>query len=151
MSEVVSGSTQHLSEADLRAMATYLKQLTPRPAPSREPAPAASSSGPGALLYDRHCAACHGDRGEGATGAYPALAGSRAVTMTSPANLVHVVLEGGFAPATAGNPRPYGMPPFATVLNNDDVAALLTHVRGSWGNRAAAVSAVDVNRFRNAR
>jgi len=61
---------------------------------------------------------------------------------------VHAVLEGGFPPTTAGNPRPYGMPPFATLLGNDDVAAVLTHVRGSWGNRAAAVTSLEVSRLR---
>jgi mono/diheme cytochrome c family protein len=150
MSEVVSGSTQHLSEPDLRAMAAYLKAL-PQSETTRTAGSPAPAEGPGAALYDRHCAACHGDQGDGVPGAYPALAGSRAVTMASAANLVHVVLEGGFPPATAGNPRPYGMPPFATLLSNEDVAALLTHLRGSWGNRAAAVSAVDVGRYRNAK
>ena len=149
MSEVVSGSTQHLSEPDLRAMTTYLKAL-PASAPER-PATSANTTaetGPGATLYDKHCAACHGDRGEGAPGVYPALAGSRAVTMALPANLVHMVLEGGFPPATAGNPRPYGMPPFATVLSSDEVAQLLTHIRGSWGNHAPPVSALEVTRYR---
>ena len=80
--------------------------------------------------------------------AYPALAGSRAVTMRSPANLVHIVLEGGFPPSTAGNPRPFGMPPFAPVLQDADVAELLSFVRASWGNRAAPVSALDVARAR---
>ncbi len=63
--------------------------------------------------------------GEGAPGIYPALAGNRAVTLVSPANLVRVVLEGGFAPSTTGNPRPCGMPPFATVLSAADTAAVL--------------------------
>ncbi|MGZ5276277.1 MAG: c-type cytochrome, partial [Caldimonas sp.] len=87
-------------------------------------------------------------RGEGVPGAYPALAGSRAVTMRSTANLVHIVLEGGFPPSTAGNPRPYGMPPFATVLQDADVAELLSYVRSSWGNRAAALSPLEVSRAR---
>ena len=151
MSEVVSGSTQHLSEPDLRAMATYLKALPPPAADGAAVARRAGTSaseGPGAKLYDRHCVACHGEQGEGVPGVYPALAGSRAVTMHTPANLVHMVLEGGFPPATAGNPRPYGMPPFATVLSNDEVAQLLTRVRSSWGNQGAPVSALDVTRFR---
>ena len=84
-------------------------------------------------------------------GAYPALAGSRAVTMRSTANLVHVVLEGGFPPSTAGNPRPFGMPPFAIVLSDADVADLLSHVRGAWGNTAPPVSALDVQRARSNR
>jgi mono/diheme cytochrome c family protein len=98
----------------------------------------------GAKLYGQHCASCHGERGEGAPGAYPALAGNRAVTLPVTANLVQVVLYGGFPPATRGNPRPYGMPPFATTLSDADVAAVLTYVRGSWGNKAAPVDALGV-------
>jgi mono/diheme cytochrome c family protein len=149
MSEVVGGSTQYLSEPDLHAMAGYLKAL-PQPASERA-APLATedaTTGPGAKLYEHNCSGCHGDHGEGVPGIYPALAGSRAVTLSTPANLVHIVLEGGFPPATSGNPRPFGMPPFATVLSNDEIAQLLTHVRGSWGNRASAVSALDVTKFR---
>ena len=159
MSEVVLGSTQHLSDADLRAMANYLKALPPSAADERSASAAAaaadvtpaSADGPGAKLYARHCAACHGDEGEGVAGIYPALAGNRAVTLRTPANLVHVVLEGGFAPATAGNPRPFGMPPFATELSDEQLAQVLTHIRGSWGNRAAAVSALEVGRYRGSR
>ena len=153
MSEVVSGSTQHLSEPDLRAMAVYLKALPQTGTPqgtSATPATTASA-GPGAKLYERHCADCHGDVGEGASGAYPALAGNRAVAMPTAANLVHIVLEGGFPPATAGNPRPYGMPPFATVLSVEELAQLLSFIRASWGNRGAAVSALEVERFRGAK
>jgi mono/diheme cytochrome c family protein len=153
MSEVVLGSTQHLTEPDLRAMAAYLKAL-PVPAESRittaQGSGTAALSGPGAKLYEQHCAQCHGEQGEGAPGIYPALAANRAVTMHTPANLVHNVLEGGFAPATSGNPRPFGMPPFATVLSDDEVGKLLTHIRGSWGNQAGAVSGLDVRRYRGA-
>ncbi len=150
MGEVVLRSTQHLTDADLGAMAVYLKTLGDAqgavPAPS-EPGPSAGDPH-GAKLYTDHCASCHGDRGEGVAGAYPPLAGNRAVTMAVPANLVRIVLEGGFSPATAGNPRPYGMPPFEQDFSNDDVAAVLTHLRSSWGNRAEAVTPVDVNRYR---
>jgi mono/diheme cytochrome c family protein len=152
MSEVVLNSTQYLSEADLVAMTTYLQALpVVRSTPPADPGPAGRTDAQarGARLYGTHCADCHGETGEGVAGAYPALAGSRAVTMTSSANLVHVVLQGGFPPATAGNPRPFGMPPFATVLSDADVADLLTYVRGAWGNRGAPVSTLDVNRFRS--
>ena len=151
MSEVVLNGTQYLSEPDLAAMATFLKALPvtkPDPPKADEAQASGESQARGAKLYDHHCAQCHGDRGEGVPGAYPALAGSRAVTMDSSANLVHIVLEGGFPPATAGNPRPFGMPPFATTLNNDDVADLLTHIRGAWGNAARAVTPLEVSRYR---
>ncbi len=152
MGEVVLRSTQHLSDADLGAMAVYLKTLGEGPgaAPATaEPGPAAAADPHGAKLYIDHCASCHGERGEGVAGAYPPLAGNRAVTMAVPANLVRIVLEGGFTSATAGNPRPYGMPPFAQTFSNDDVAAVLTHLRRSWGNHAEAVTPVDVTRYRD--
>jgi mono/diheme cytochrome c family protein len=81
-------------------------------------------------------------------GAYPPLAGNRAVLLNETANLVQVVLYGGFPPATAGNARPFGMPPYVLQLSDADVAAVLTHLRTSWGNRAAAVSEIDVVRKR---
>jgi uncharacterized protein YcsI (UPF0317 family) len=61
---------------------------------------------------------------------------------------IRMVLFGGFPPATKGNPRPYGMPPFAYILNDEDVAAVVTYMRQSWGNRGSAVSAADVSRYR---
>ena len=151
MGEVVAGSTQHLSEPDLRAMATYLKALPQTPAEPEpdDPPKRLPADSPGAKLYRQHCMDCHGEQGEGVPGIYPALAGSRAVTLRTPANLVHVVLEGGFPPSTAGNPRPFGMPPFATVLSDIEVAQLLSHLRGSWGNHAAPVSAREVAQFRS--
>ncbi len=149
MGQVVFNSTQHLTDGDLRAMAAYLKSLPPtvtaRPAPALPDTRLASR---GAVLYEQHCVACHGAKGEGAPNAYPPLAGNRAVTMASPANGVRLVLQGGFPPTTTGNPRPYGMPPFGMRLSNDDVAAVLTHVRTSWGNAGAPVSALEVNRLR---
>lgn len=149
MAEVVYRSTQHLTEADLRAMAVYLQGLprdVPRDAPLQAVDPTVQALG--AQLYKTHCAACHGERGEGAAPAYPALAGNRKVTMASPVNLVQMILRGGFLPTTAGNPRPYGMPPFGQTLNDAEIAALATHVRSAWGNAAAPVSALDVLQLR---
>jgi mono/diheme cytochrome c family protein len=150
MAEVVLQSTQHLSASDLRATAVFLKALPQRAGEAADPPVAMSNrvAERGAKLYENHCAQCHGQQGEGIAGAYPALAGNRAVTMPVTANLVQVVLNGGFAPATAGNPRPFGMPPYATVLSDADVAAVLSHIRSAWGNRASPVSELTVSRQR---
>jgi mono/diheme cytochrome c family protein len=148
MAEVVAQSTQHLSETDLRAMVRYLVQITALPAasaasaaPARLAARPASTMARGAQLYTRHCADCHGNQGQGAPGIYPALAGNRSVTMANPGNLLQAITGGGFPPATAGNPRPYGMP--AYDLPPDELAALATWLRSSWGHDAPAVSAVQ--------
>jgi mono/diheme cytochrome c family protein len=103
----------------------------------------------GAKIYGDRCAQCHGDKGEGMAGAYPALAGNRAVNLPVTANLVQVVLGGGFPPATAGNPRPFGMPPFANVLSDEDAAAVISYIRMSWGNRSGVVREVEVARQRS--
>src|SRR4029078_8222376 len=94
----------------------------------------------GAKLYADHCAACHGEQGEGVAGAYPALARNRAVAISPPSNLVRIVLRGGFLQTTGGNPRPFGMPPFATVLSDQDVADVLSYLRGSGGDGAPSIS-----------
>ncbi len=154
MAEVVFRSTQHLADADLRAMAVFLQALpqdrsvVAASAGAARDASARELYGRGEKLYARHCADCHGERGEGAPGAYPALAGNRAVTLDVPANIVRIVRNGGFLPATAGNPRPYGMPPFLHVLGDADVAAVATYIRGAWGNDAPALSLQDVLRYR---
>ena len=149
MSEVVMGSTQYLTPADLTAMAIYLKSL-PQTANTPVPRPVgsdATAAGAGAKLYTRHCQDCHGPSGEGVPHAYPALARSRTVNMPTPANLIHIVKEGGFAPATRDNPRPFGMPPFATILSDGEIAQVLTWIRQQWENSAPPVTPLDVKEF----
>jgi mono/diheme cytochrome c family protein len=149
MAEVVSRSTQHLSDADLRAIAGFLATLpadTAR-APAAEPADREMAA-LGARVYRDRCAGCHGERGEGAAGLYPPLAGNRTATLPSPNNVIQAIVHGGFAPSTAGNPRPFGMPPFGTSLSEVEIAAVATHVRQSWGHSASAVAAADVHRAR---
>lgn len=151
MAEVVYRSTQFLNTDDLLAMAVFLKQLPQAqepPAPDKPLPRDPAVMDKGGKVYEKHCAQCHGDKGEGAPGAYPALAGNRAVTMTSTANLVRVVVSGGYLPSTAGNPRPYGMPPYNQTLDDSQIAAVLSFVRLSWGNEAPAVSQLEVLQYR---
>jgi mono/diheme cytochrome c family protein len=154
MAEVVHDSTQHLEVSDLRAMAIYLKSLAPKASDDAPPvktteAMRADLMDRGARLYVDHCAACHRASGHGIPRAYPSLASNPGVIMNSTINAIRVVLNGGFAPGTSGNPRPFGMPPFAQKLSDEDIAAVLTYVRNSWGNRAPAVSPADVQRYRS--
>ena len=155
MAEVVAKSTQYWRDEDLQATAAYLQSLALRPVPSR---PAANVSPQsltrGAALYTQHCATCHGDNGQGLQESdslqsqgkvqIPALAGNRAVSLSSSANLVRIILAGGYAPSTPGNPHPYGMPPFVHVLDDEEIAAVATYIRASWGNAAPAVSGSEV-------
>ncbi|MFO1310733.1 MAG: c-type cytochrome [Burkholderiales bacterium] len=155
MAQVVHDSLQHLSDADARAMAVYLKSLgeggaQEPPASSRlTPSQLRASHESGAAIYDRHCRSCHGTNGRGVPPMVPPLAGNQAIAMASPVNPVRIVLFGGFPPSTAGNPRPFGMPPFAYALSDQDVADVVTYMRGSWGNRAPPVIAAEVARYRS--
>ncbi|HSW20899.1 MAG TPA: cytochrome c [Ramlibacter sp.] len=149
MSEVVFGSTQHLNDEDVRAMATFLREL-PRHDPPVLKAQWASLDVHqlGERIYKNQCAACHGDNGEGGGDAYPALKDHRMATMNSSANLIRMIISGGFAPTTAGNPRPFGMPPFGQLLSDAEIAAVATYVRSAWGNDSRSVQELDVQRLR---
>ncbi len=149
MAMVVARSTRFLQPDDLAAVAEFLRALPPRqPAREAAPAPPAEQLQLGAQVWKHHCADCHGTQGEGAPPFVPALAGNRAAGLDSPANLLRVVLGGAFGPATAGNPRPFGMPPFANRLSDEEIAAVVTHLRWQWGPRAPAVTTADVDRAR---
>ena len=140
MARVVAQSLQHWREDDLRALVRTLRALPAQSAPVTKAATAHDARG--AALYERRCADCHGAQGQGRRGVWPPLAGNPTVLQASVVNLVKLLQHGGFAPATLGNPRPHGMGP--QNLRDEDIAAVLTHIRGSWGNRAGAVSALDV-------
>jgi len=149
MSEVIRDSLQHLALADLRAMAVYLRS---RGDGDDEAASGSRLTGAqqeqlmtlGARVYRDRCADCHQPGGEGVPRIYPRLAGNEAILMGNPVNAIRIVLNGGFPPSTRGNPKPYGMPPFAHVLSDGEIAAVVTYVRGAWGNRGAPVSSVQV-------
>lgn len=150
MADVVWQSTQHLDQTDLHAIAVYLAAL-----PQRETRRASFDAAPaealaaGAKIYSDRCADCHGAQGEGVPGIYPPLAGNRTVRMEPPVNLVRAIVAGGFAPATRGNPRPFGMPPFGHVLADAEIGAVATFLRASWGAAASPVDLRTVQRYRS--
>ena len=155
MAEVTYDSLQYLNDADVRAMAVYLKSLgqgNPL-APELSGIPAPESSllmSFGQTVYTTHCASCHAVDGRGMPPDYPPLASNPSILMESSVNPIRMVLNGGFPPGTAGNPMPYGMPPFAQTLSDDEVAAVVTYIRAAWGNRGSAVSARQANELRTA-
>lgn len=151
MAEVVHNSTQYMTEADLHDMATYLQSLPPRsPAATRSTPALAVIDTHGAAIYSEQCAECHGTDGNGVVDIYPPLNGNTSVDEPSGINAIRSVLLGGFPPVTAGNRRPYSMPPFAKQLSDHDIAAVVSHIRQSWSNKAPAVSPSDVTHLRQA-
>ncbi|MFL6548565.1 MAG: c-type cytochrome [Povalibacter sp.] len=152
MAEVVYNSLQYLTDEDARAMAVYLKALPPRDAEA-PPTSQARLVDPsvmelGRKTYAEQCAVCHGDEGQGHPPAFPPLAGNQSITMSSPVNSIRMVLNGGYAPGTRKNPRPYGMPPFSHLLSDADVAAVVTYIRVAWNNSGTPVAAEQANELR---
>jgi mono/diheme cytochrome c family protein len=155
MGEVIGRSLQYLHQEDIAAMALYMQSLPQQMPPPREdpesvlPDRRQEVMTLGAKLYENHCAACHQADGKGVAGVYPALAGSTALNLGGGVDAIHLVLAGGFAPSTAGNPRPYGMPPFGQALNDAEVAMVVSYIRNAWGNTGNLISPVEVNKYRS--
>jgi mono/diheme cytochrome c family protein len=153
MAEVTFNSLQYLSDADVHAMAVHLKSLAEGSPPGAERSGVSSSENSllmslGLTVYRARCASCHVSDGRGMPPEYPPLADNPSIQMESAVNPIRMVLNGGFPPGTAGNPMPYGMPPFAQTLSDDEVAAVVTYIRAAWGNRGSPVSAAQANELR---
>jgi cytochrome c553 len=170
MARIVSESLSVLTPTDRRAMAVYLQSLSADPvggaiasgaAPglARKPAPGfVQDSSPGAKTYREHCADCHGDAGEGRPPLWPALADQPIWRQPSWTNATRLILHGGFGADLPGEPVPAGMPPFAGVLSDLQVAQLLRWMAGglerpatgSVGDRARSEPSVhQVNLLRS--
>jgi len=156
MADVVFHSTQDMSDADLQAIAHFLKSL-PSAADDRkfayEPAVTAALhmgdvSKTGAIDYLNNCAACHTSSGKGYPLTFPALAGNPVVNAADPSSLIHIVLSGGTVPSTGSEPTAFTMPGFKNRLTDQEIADVLNFIRSSWGNDAAQVDAGQVANIR---
>jgi mono/diheme cytochrome c family protein len=113
------------------------------------PSATVAAGADGALLYGR-CATCHQQNGAGLPGAFPPLSGSEWVT-DDPGIPIRIVLHGMQGEVTVAGQRYNGiMLPYGGTgdLNDDEVAAVLTYVRSSFGNSASAVTAEQVAEVR---
>jgi mono/diheme cytochrome c family protein len=133
MQEVVHDSLRYLTDADIRAIAVYLKD---QPATTPTEAGRANISAQqltnGRTVYENRCASCHQSDGRGQKGNVPALAGNSAVAAKEPWNVIMAVLY-GFAPQGSWG----AMGSFAGTLNDEQIADVTNYVRTAWGNHAA--------------
>ncbi len=149
MAEAVEHSTQHWKDADLAAVAVYLKSLgDPEQAPPDPLAENDERLRTGALIYEDQCSACHTPDGEGITHLFPKLAGAPLVNSRDATSLIRVVLAGSRAVGTDAAPTAPAMPSFAWAMSDEYIADVLTFVRNSWGNAAEPVSAEEVKAVR---
>ena len=153
MSDVVVHSMQYMSQDDLTAIARYLKSLPavdPKDQPHQYDKQVAQAlwkgddSEPGASVYIDNCAACHRTDGHGYTRVFPALAGNPVLQTADATSLINIVLNGGTLPATHTAPSTFTMPAFAWRLSDQEVADVVSFIRGSWGNKGAPVNASEV-------
>ncbi|MGH7662386.1 MAG: cytochrome b N-terminal domain-containing protein [Vulcanimicrobiaceae bacterium] len=104
-----------------------------------------SASSQGASVYSNNCSGCHGATGQGTPGVFPPLAGNPAVTAADPRAIIQIVLNGKTGPLKVGATTYNGtMPAWKSQLKPNEIADVLTYIRGTWGNQASEVSTAQV-------
>lgn len=116
-----------------------------------QPDGAASAGAPaptaGSRVYLQNCVGCHGPAGKG-MGMQPVLGGSATVN-GDPAALAAWVMH-GVRPATSPAGKYRSVMPQFTYLKDEELAAVLTHLRSQWGNQATPLTAADIAAVRAA-
>ncbi len=145
--EVGPGRGVVVARPEAKALVAYLLSLRPVPVGPRKTAGGAAG-GAGARVYQERCGACHQPDGGGVPGAFPPLAGDPVVLDDDPTRHVEIVLFGLSGQAIGGQAYPSPMPPWAQLLSDAEVAAVVNHERTSWGNRASTVTPEQVAAIR---
>jgi mono/diheme cytochrome c family protein len=119
--------------------------------PTEEQAAGDQEQSLGAKLFNKNCASCHQTTGKGISGSIPPLVGSALANSEDVTKPIRIVLH-GFRGAIERNGVKYNgvMQPWHSVLSDDEIAAILTYVRTSWGNTGGEISPEDVARVREA-
>lgn len=150
MAEVIELSTQHMTDADLRAIATYLKDREGDDDREEADVPATEIMQAGEAIYFDNCSACHTSDGSGVPRFFAPLTGSGKVNDDDATTVIRVVLEGARSVPTKSRPSPLSMPAFDWKLTDEQIAAVASYIRSSWGNQAGAVTADQVADLREA-
>ncbi|KNC14084.1 alcohol dehydrogenase [Pantoea sp. RIT-PI-b] len=158
MKSVIEHSSSHMTDADLKAIAAYLKFLGGNPPlqaynvqkqqATEAKLTAAKGLSEGERLYIDNCGACHFVTGKGAPGIFPELDQATIVNAKDPSGLIHTILAGAQQPSTEKAPSTLAMPDFAKRLDDDQVAKLATFIRQGWSNNAPAVTKDQVAEVR---
>lgn len=106
----------------------------------------------GKKVFTQSCAVCHQTNGQGVAGQFPPLVGSEWVLSKDwhgDNHIVKIVLNGLQGPVTVmGAQYNNAMAPWGSVLKDDQIAAVLTYVRNTWGNQAAPITKEFVAQIR---
>ncbi len=107
----------------------------------------------GKALYSKEgfCITCHQADGKGLPGSgFPPLSGTEWVT-GSEDRLIKIILKGLMGPIVVDGKNYEGMvpmTPFEGMLNDQELAAVATYVRNSFGNKASVISPEKVKEIR---
>lgn len=93
------------------------------------------------------CMACHQSEGQGQAGVFPPLAGSEWV-VGPVENLVRIQLRGLNGPIEVAGQTYDNQMPAQAYQSDEQIAAVLTYVRNSWGNEASPVEPATVAEWR---
>ncbi|WP_417620979.1 c-type cytochrome [Parasphingorhabdus sp.] len=143
----VVASTAGLEPDDAAAIAEYLKGKSPGARRIDWPS-FGGRAARGEIVYTVHCGTCHLPDGEGDKILGVSLAGNALVQAAEPASLINVILYGPDLPPPPFDSNRTVMKPFGKRLSDEDIAALATYLRGSFGNIASAVSPDQVRQQR---
>ncbi len=158
MIEVINNSTQHMTDEDVAAMAAYLKSLPPigdanvsytYDQKTTDVLRGGTFETSGERLYVQHCAACHGHDGRGHAPYLPPIAGNPTIVDGNPISLINVTLNGSARIVVQGMPDAYRMPQFRVLLNDQEIADIISFMRKGWGHAAGAVTAAEVKKLRD--
>jgi mono/diheme cytochrome c family protein len=112
---------------------------------------AAEAFSRGKKIYEMNCGTCHGVDGLGRPNQAPPLAGSEWVMAKGVQRLTHIPLMGINGDIKVeGKDWNMQMAAMGATLPDADLAAVLTYIRGSWGNGMGEVTADDVKAARAA-
>lgn len=143
----VFASTASLSRDDANAMAEYLHKKPPGARRIDWPS-LGGRAAQGEIVYTVHCGTCHLPDGKGDKILGVPLARNALVQAADPASLINVILYGPDLPPPPFDSKRTVMKPFGKRLSDEDIAALATYLRGSFGNIASAVSPDQVRQQR---
>jgi len=148
MAEVVVNSTSKMNDADIKAIAVYLKSL-PAGAPEPDgPAPTDDEMKTGKAIYARNCIACHEADGSSSPRIYPPLNGNALLQSADPASTLRIILDGAQTVTTPRAPNPGSMPGYAKQLTDQEIADVTNYIRNAFGNAAPVVTADRVAKAR---
>ncbi len=104
----------------------------------------------GSILYNTYCASCHQQNGKGDNSRFPPLAGSEWVTGDKK-KLLGVILNGLQGEIKVNGQSWDGlMPAHSGFLDDHAIASIATYIRQNFGNKASAITSMEVSAVRNA-